>query len=1252
MAKQGNAMKILAFSLVSLFLIYGFPYSVYQNKQSTANETQMLSPYTFASELPTMGKSHAAGVTTDYVSNYIGTPEIRSNIYFKLGNVSSSYLGEIYVPVYLDGSAVFRNLVQVFSYDCSLLKFKGTVNDVVSQNISFSYSSLTPDMLEVRGNGTFEATYSANILYYLVFTPEVTKQVKTSILLDYSVINNSAYNVQATSIINIARGWTNLGPSSIYTGPNLSSSEAGTASAIGYSPSNMSLLYLGSGAGGPHTSPGDRASHVVGFGGLYRSTNFGRTWQSVNFGLGAASIEDIAVNPLNPNIVVVITRGLSYPVGGHIFKTVNGGQTWQETYDIGGYNLQYCDGVLYAATFYGLIKSYNFGSTWELVKTFTGLVTTATVAGNGSVIYVGLWYQARNQTTSAYVQILKSTNGGKSFSLIFNLTRSTSTVCQILIDPSNGSILWALVDGGLSYPNIFKSIDGGAHWELVNLTQVGVNIPVDTYTNPGHPLSYYPQYIAIDPMNSSNMYLGGDGYFYESHDGGQTFSRVPQASYDIRFINIDPANDSIIFVGSDQGLIASVDGGVKWFTMNNRSASLLCDVAVSGDKIFTTAQDFSPIYSPDLGSNWSTINRGETGFVSTDPYNSSVIVMWTENHANGHFLFVSNDGGETFFLPNLNYSYLPNQYVGSSSSDGVAFTSGATIYLPGGSGVLVSHDYGRNWSLISGSPRNSFFISISQSNQDILFCSNYSGLFESTNGGNTWFDTNASVYGSHMSPFPVFGSLAVDPENSSIIVAEQYLPSLNYSTGGIELYSQVFISTNGGKSFNYVGENSHDRFASPPQLYFYIVRGIPAIVYTCDQGIFVSFDFGKVWHNYTFNLNDPVVTSLDLINGSAYISTYGSGVWYDPSLFNLTFSLDPPLLTGYAESTMSLSVNGVRINASGYFSLSLKSGINTIVYGPENEKIIINATNGSIYFVNFSEIFPRLYNVAVTFTESGLPTGTSWSVTLNGTTKTSTNQSLVFNEPAGTYSYTVIPPTGYLASPSKGSVTVSTSNVTVAIAFSQKTYSVTFTESGLPAGTSWSVTFNGSTKSSTANSITFTGVPAGNYTWNAAPIMAVGSGTRYVAQASSGTISVPTTSSISLYYVKQCSVTIQSTAGGSTSPSGTFWYNAGSTINITATPAPGYEFAGWETNSSITFTNSSSATTNAIVNSAGTIVASFKAVPSSTTSSAAVPSSTTSSTQPSSTITSSTTSSTMEYVAAAVVVVIVILVAALLIRRK
>jgi YVTN family beta-propeller protein len=217
------------------------------------------------------------------------------------------------------------------------------------------------------------------------------------------------------------------------------------------------------------------------------------------------------------------------------------------------------------------------------------------------------------------------------------------------------------------------------------------------------------------------------------------------------------------------------------------------------------------------------------------------------------------------------------------------------------------------------------------------------------------------------------------------------------------------------------------------------------------------------------------------------------------------------------------------------------------------------------------------------------------------------------------------PSNGYLYVTNFYSGTVSIISTTPAQAI--ETYTVTFTESGLPPGTQWSVTFDGLTKSSTSNSITFTGVLAGNYTWNASSIIAVGNGTRYVVQTSSGTISVPNVLSVSLYYVKQYRVTIEPTTGGSTSPSGTFWYNAGSIIKITATPAPGYEFVGWETNSSITFTNSSSPTTTAIINSPGTIVALFKAVPSSTQSSTVSATSTSVSTSSTSSVTTNSSTS-------------------------
>ncbi len=112
--------------------------------------------------------------------------------------------------------------------------------------------------------------------------------------------------------------------------------------------------------------------------------------------------------------------------------------------------------------------------------------------------------------------------------------------------------------------------------------------------------------------------------------------------------------------------------------------------------------------------------------------------------------------------------------------------------------------------------------------------------------------------------------------------------------------------------------------------------------------------------------------------------------------------------------------------------------------------------------------FEELYQVA--FTESGLPIGAQWSAPLNGTTKSSNASTITFEVPAGTYAFSVGPVSGYSVLPSSGTLTVS-SNISQEITFSQLK-AVTFTETGLPAGASWSVTLNRVTKTSTNSTIT------------------------------------------------------------------------------------------------------------------------------------------------------------------------------------
>ncbi|EQD72490.1 thermopsin precursor, partial [mine drainage metagenome] len=136
----------------------------------------------------------------------------------------------------------------------------------------------------------------------------------------------------------------------------------------------------------------------------------------------------------------------------------------------------------------------------------------------------------------------------------------------------------------------------------------------------------------------------------------------------------------------------------------------------------------------------------------------------------------------------------------------------------------------------------------------------------------------------------------------------------------------------------------------------------------------------------------------------------------------------------------------------------------------------------------------------VRFTESGLPNGTSWSVTLGGVTQSSTTTVIDFQEPNGSYTYRLASNMPEYGAPG-GSFVVTGSPVFVYVTFTKLTYTVTFSESGLPSGTNWSVTLNGVTSSSTRGSISFVEVN-GTFTWS------VGVQVGYRATPASGTLTV------------------------------------------------------------------------------------------------------------------------------------------------
>ena len=136
-------------------------------------------------------------------------------------------------------------------------------------------------------------------------------------------------------------------------------------------------------------------------------------------------------------------------------------------------------------------------------------------------------------------------------------------------------------------------------------------------------------------------------------------------------------------------------------------------------------------------------------------------------------------------------------------------------------------------------------------------------------------------------------------------------------------------------------------------------------------------------------------------------------------------------------------------------------------------------TGASIIFTQFIEYYH------VTFMESGLPSNHVWDLTFNSNSYTLTNTSMTFHDlKNGTYSYSSSTTNPYYNSPSSGSVTISGSDQSVTQTFTLVTYSVTFTESGLPSNHVWDLTFNSNSYTVTADTYTISDLGNGTYSYS------------------------------------------------------------------------------------------------------------------------------------------------------------------------
>jgi hypothetical protein len=311
---------------------------------------------------------------------------------------------------------------------------------------------------------------------------------------------------------------------------------------------------------------------------------------------------------------------------------------------------------------------------------------------------------------------------------------------------------------------------------------------------------------------------------------------------------------------------------------------------------------------------------------------------------------------------------------------------------------------------------------------------------------------------------------------------------------------------------------------------------------------------GNYWSGYS---------GVDRSSGPAQDLPGSDGIGDSPMLIPTSGAVDSyPLMRPWTNPTVILTEDGLPLG--GTWSVTFDGAVIT---APTGTPIIVPQVNGAWTPFNYSvgpvpgyvaapgngsgiargtDLASAISFVAIpvkaytiTFNESGLPVGTSWSIRFNGRMLTESGNTIPFPIANGTYRYS-ISSAGYEASPSTGTLDGTGTDANVSVVFRIAVFDVTFYSAGLPSGSSWSVSVAGLDENSTGPSIAFD-LANGSYP--------------FVIMAPSGYLSMPANGTVQV-------------SGGSTNLSAALSPTSGPSappppVAVLATPSGISLFDGW-----------------------------------------------------------------------------------------
>jgi len=660
--------------------------------------------------------------------------------------------------------------------------------------------------------------------------------------------------------------------------------------------------------------------------------------------------------------------------------------------------------------------------------------------------------------------------------------------------------------------------------------------------------------VGVDPF--SMTFDPGTGYLYVVNSASANITVVdPKTNSTIGSIGLpgftpgasvfDPSTSDIYVVGTVSG---QYDGEIYTISPGSMTGAY---TTTTYSEPFSIAYDASTgfLYVPDTDSALYVIQEfnpsSDVFFNSIPLYHSTLAIAW--DPVNGLLYvpdeFNATNGGYdgnsvtevtlssgTGTLVNLTVGEHPNG-IAIDPSTGEAFVSNVD------SGSVVFIDPG---TPSSSSTYNVTFDTVPTSCSVTFNGVSYTNGQQATGvtGGSYSLAANSCSGETFSSWSSTAGTVtSLTSASTSILVSSNGTVTGTYTTTPIG-YTVTFDTAPTSCSITFNGVS----YTNGQQATSVTGGSYPLQANTCTGETFSSWSSSAGTVTSTTSASTSItVSGSGTVTGTYSATSSGYIVTFDvvPSTCSLTFNGNPYSNGGQATGVTpgSYPLDAATCPGETFTSWSSTAGI-VASLSSSATSVTVSAT-GTIT-ATFTATPPATY--LITFVETGLPSGTSWTVTLAGTPLTESTATIATSRADGTYAFSVGTVAGYTANVTSSSVIVSGADKEVEIGFTAQSstapsstgpgglsttelalivglivaallvlfffiaarphrYPIVFSAKGLPEGTSWSVKLNGKPQSSTDTTIEFR-VADGTHAFEVGPVKG------YTASPSSGTVEV------------------------------------------------------------------------------------------------------------------------------------------------